>query len=66
MSIFSKKYIIFAFFVLFLFSGCSLSLQDCKIFPNMQDNPIDNKFQRDSIKKTLKHGGVYTQFKCNF
>jgi len=62
----SSFYLIFAIFVLVLFSSCSKKYVNCKFFPNFGEYSVYDSFDREGTKNFIKSKGVYTQFKCNF
>ena len=62
----SIKSVVFLLFVLFLFSGCSKNLVNCRFFPEITESGDIEKVDKQNLLKSLNEARKSFQFKCNF
>ncbi len=62
----SIKSVVFLLFVLFLFSGCSKNLVNCRFFPEFTESGDIEKVDKQNLLKSLNEARKSFQFKCNF
>jgi hypothetical protein len=62
----SIKTTLFLVFVLFLFSGCSKNLVNCRFFPEITESGDIERVDKQNLLKSLNEARKNLQFKCNF
>ena len=62
----SIKSVVFLLFVLFLFSGCSKNVHNCKFFPDLRESVEGDSVSKKNLLKSLNEARKSLQFKCNF